>query len=217
VKTILEKSQLERNLAQFSLTDVTRAMLAIANECFGVWYSTNAALKARMTTKSQAKSQVERILHKLEQDIQALKSSIAEIESAVASKTALLQVRLLKTFLFNFNLPMSKRRVTYSLVFQETQTGLDSKKGHTGAELCHDTEIMSLLREMKVHRNVIDVLTKKLGELETQLEHLLKTKRTLERDLKLKAVAASDNEKCLSLRRTFPISTFQEARTAKSF
>ena len=65
-------------------------------------------------------------------------------------------------------------------------------------------------------QTAVDILTKKLNEMETLLQKLLKTKHSLEHDLKLKAAALFvDREKCLWLRKSFPISTFKDTRLAK--
>jgi len=62
----------------------------------------------------------------------------------------------------------------------------------------------------------MEALTKKLAEMEIILQKLLKTKSSLTHDQKLKTAALFvDREKCLCLRRSFPISTFKDTRLPK--
>jgi hypothetical protein len=90
---------------------------------------------------------------------------------------------------------------------------LDKRKERPGFELCRDQAMMSLLQEINVLRTAVDVLKRKLVEMETMLGNLLKTKSSMERDLKLKNMALFvDKEKCLGFRLCHSISTFPEAK-----
>jgi len=73
--------------------------------------------------------------------------------------------------------------------------------------------MMTLLKEMHTLKCAVETLTARLEELEAALAQLMKTKASLEHDIRLKDVALYvDREKCLALRQNFSISTFKESR-----
>lgn len=82
-----------------------------------------------------------------------------------------------------------------------------------GIELCHDQVTISLMKEIHTLQIAIDKLANQLNDMETTMRQLMKTRSTLEKDLRLKNVAIFiDKEKCLQLRQNFPISTFKDAQ-----
>jgi hypothetical protein len=101
-------------------------------------------------------------------------------------------------------------------IFQLAQCRLEKRKERPPMELCRDKVMMALLREIHTLKNAVDALTKKIAEMQGVQQELLKTKASLEHDLRLKTAALFvDREKCLCLRQSFPISTFKDTRFPK--
>lgn len=67
---------------------------------------------------------------------------------------------------------------------------------------------MRLVQEVHELQEVVNDLHRKLQQAENQHQFLLKTRSNLEMDLKNKVNALFiDREKCLGLRRSFPVDT----------
>lgn len=65
---------------------------------------------------------------------------------------------------------------------------------------------LRLMQEVQDIKEVVDALHTKLQEAEAQHQALLKTRSTLEADLRNKVNALFiDREKCMGLRRSFPV------------
>lgn len=65
---------------------------------------------------------------------------------------------------------------------------------------------MRLVQEVEDLKNIVNNLHYKLQEAEAQHQSLLKTRSTLEADLRNKVNALFiDREKCMGLRRSFPV------------
>jgi len=100
---------------------------------------------------------------------------------------------------------------------QLAQARLEMRKQRPGIELCRDKAMMALYKEINTLKQAIDLLNAKLQELEGTMQQLMRTKGALEHDIKFKEIALFvDREKCLSLRHSFPISTFKETRFPKT-
>ena len=64
-----------------------------------------------------------------------------------------------------------------------------------------------LVEEVSQINDTIDQLKMKLREAENALQHLLRTKSSLEHDLAIKNNSIFvDREKCMGMRKTFPMS-----------
>ncbi|CAG2062365.1 unnamed protein product [Timema podura] len=71
---------------------------------------------------------------------------------------------------------------------------------------CEWAEPPKLVKEVQDIGNSIEYLHRKLLEAEAQHQQLLKTKANLESDLQVKVNSLFiDREKCLGMRRSFPI------------
>lgn len=97
------------------------------------------------------------------------------------------------------------------------QARLEKRKERPGIELCRDKVMLALLKEIHALKQSMDQLEAKLRDMEATMSQLMKTKSTLEHDIKLKESALFlDREKCLTLRQNFPMSTFKETRFPKT-
>ena len=64
-----------------------------------------------------------------------------------------------------------------------------------------------LVEEVSQINDTVDQLKMKLREAENALQHLLRTKSSLEHDLAIKNNSIfADREKCMGMRKTFPMS-----------
>lgn len=73
-------------------------------------------------------------------------------------------------------------------------------------ELCRDAVHNRLVEEVGELTDTVDHLQHKLREAENALQALLRTKGALEQDLSIKNnTLFIDREKCLAMRKTFPI------------
>lgn len=87
------------------------------------------------------------------------------------------------------------------------QTRLEARSHREGVELCKDHAQDRLVQEVQDIQGAVETLHHKLMEAEATHQGLLKTRCTLEVDLRNKVNALFiDREKCMSLRRSFPVS-----------
>lgn len=93
------------------------------------------------------------------------------------------------------------------------QTRLERRTHRPDIELCRDEAQFRLVSEIQDVNETLEQLQRKLGEVEAAHQQLLKVKACLEHDLKIKANSLFiDREKCLGLRKSFPITTFVTQR-----
>lgn len=93
-----------------------------------------------------------------------------------------------------------------AMTMKVAHTRLEARIHRPHAELCRDAAQLRIVEEIETIRSVIDSLHKRLLECEAQQNQLLRSRSELENDLKAKMDALFiDREKCLSLRRSYPI------------
>jgi len=93
------------------------------------------------------------------------------------------------------------------------QTRLERRTHRSDVELCRDEAHFRIVSEVQDINETLEQLQRKLGEVEATHQQLLKTKACLEHDLKIKANSLFiDREKCMGLRKSFPITTFVTQR-----
>ncbi|CAL8088079.1 unnamed protein product [Orchesella dallaii] len=189
-QSLIRKSQEERNSAQMLYTEVSRSMLSSADECFSIWYETNASFSTRVSELMSAKQQIEKQLHRIKHDIDSLNRHMSSVRKALDEKLPMLRL---------------------------AQARLEKRKERPGIELCRDKVMLALLKEIHALKISSDQLQTKLKDMEQTMSQLMKTKASLEHDIKMKEVALFlDREKCLTLRQNFPMSTFKETRFPKT-
>ena len=73
--------------------------------------------------------------------------------------------------------------------------------------MCHSSCFCRLVEEVYEINETVESLKAKLREAENALQHLLRTKASLEQDLSIKNNSLFiDREKCMGMRKTFPMS-----------
>lgn len=128
---------------------------------------------------SEAKHKMQLHLHKIQQEIFDLEKHMNILRKSIDDKKNPLKV---------------------------AQTRLEARSHRRDLELCKDFVQLSLVQEIHNIQDSINNLHNKLQEAELQHQKLLKIKSNLEDDLKRKMNALFiDREKCLGLRRSFPV------------
>jgi tektin-3 len=85
------------------------------------------------------------------------------------------------------------------------QTRLETRTRRPGVELTRDQAMHRLIQEIEDLKAMIQDLKNKLSQEENAIQHLLRTKATLEHDLSIKNNSLHiDHERCLGNRRTYP-------------
>lgn len=175
----LEDSQNEREKSSQYRTDADGLINNASKSVWDCWSKTNNALNIRATEMREARNRVHMNLQKIQNEIVAIEKEIELILNDIRSKSDTLKV---------------------------AQTRLEARTHRPGMELCKDGAHNQLVKEVKDLKNSIQVMYNKLQEAEAQHQQLLKTRANLETDLHSKVNALFiDNEKCLGLRRSFPI------------
>lgn len=100
-QSLIRRSQEERNSGQLLYTEVSRSMLSSADECFTIWYETNASFSTRVSELLAAKLQIEKQLHRIKHDIESLNRHMSHVRKALEEKIPLLRVCLTLPQVFN--------------------------------------------------------------------------------------------------------------------
>lgn len=89
---------------------------------------------------------------------------------------------------------------------QVAQTRLDTRLRRPNVESCKDSAHIRLVEEVDEIRDTLETLQKKLRQAEDSLQELLCLKTKLEEELAVKNNSLFiDREKCLAMRKTFPM------------
>lgn len=175
----LENSQKEREKSSQFRTDAEALINNVSKSVWESWSKTNNALNIRAAEMRETRSRVQMNQQKIQEEIFAVEQEIEKILNDIRNKSDSLKV---------------------------AQTRLETRTHRQGIELCKDDAHNRLVKEVKDLKNSIQVMYNKLQEAEAQHQQLLKTRANLETDLHSKVNSLFiDNEKCLGLRRSFPI------------
>ncbi|XP_034949807.1 tektin-3-like [Chelonus insularis] len=176
---IVKKSQLIRAQSGQLQNDITTKINTVSHELWKAWSLTNNALARRVIEISEAKRKLLIYLKNIQHEIFAVERNIQLITKAIGDKSAALKV---------------------------AQTRLEARLHRPQAESCKDAAQLKLSEEVESIKLMVDELHIKLQECEAQHQQLLRTRVNLEDDLKAKMDALYiDNEKCMGLRRSYPI------------
>ncbi|XP_055915240.1 tektin-3 isoform X2 [Eupeodes corollae] len=175
----VNKSQTERAKSTQLRSDIETIINQTANNVWDCWGNSNNALDRRSQEMSEAKSKVQLHLFKVQQELFDLEKHIALLQKAIQDKSHPLKV---------------------------AQTRLEARTHREGVELCKDFAQMRLVQEVHDLQDIVSNLHRKLQEAESQHQQLLKTRVSLEADLRRKVNALFiDREKCMGMRRSFPV------------
>lgn len=177
---INQRSQSERARSAQLRTDADNLINACANEIWNAWNHTNSALSRRATDTLEAKNRLQMHLHKVQQEIFDVEKSIELLRKSIMDKSNPMKV---------------------------AHTRLEARTHRRDIELCRDQAQSRLVKEVQDLNQSIEQLHRKLQEAESQHQQLLKTRSNLETDLHVKVNSLFiDREKCLGMRRSFPVS-----------
>lgn len=175
----LENSQKEREKSSQCRSDTDTLINNVSKTVWENWSKTNNALNIRATEMRETRNRVQMNLQKTQDEIFGIEQEIEKILNDIRIKSDTLKV---------------------------AQTRLETRTHRLGMELCKDDAHRRLVKEAKELKNSVQVMYNKLQEAEAQHQQLLKTRANLETDLHSKVNSLFiDNEKCLGLRRSFPI------------
>lgn len=177
----INRSQTERGKSAQLRSDAETLINAVATQVWDMWSNTNNSLNKRASEQLEAKSRVQLHLHKIQQEIFDIEKNIDLLRKAIQDKSNPLKV---------------------------AQTRLEARTHRDGIEKCKDFVQLRLVQEVNDIQYSVATLHRKLQEAEAQHQQLLKNKANLETDLKKKVDALFiDREKCMGLRRSFPVSS----------
>uniref|UniRef100_A0A1I8NN07 Tektin n=2 Tax=Stomoxys calcitrans TaxID=35570 RepID=A0A1I8NN07_STOCA len=173
------RSQSERAKLSQLRSDADTMVNAIATAVWDHWSNTNNAFDRRSQEMAESKNKIQLHLHKTQQELFDLEKHIFLLQKAIQDKSNPLKV---------------------------AQTRMEARSHRTGVELCKDYAQMRLTQEVHELKDTVNNLHHKLQEAEAQHQSLLKTRASLESDLRNKVNALFiDREKCMGLRRAFPV------------
>lgn len=175
----VQMSQAERSKSAQMRSDIENLINSCALEVWDSWSNTNNALARRAAEMLEAKGKLQLHLHKIQQEIFDVEKNIELIRKGILDKSNPLKV---------------------------AHTRLEARSHRLDIELCRDYAQDSLIKEVGVITDSVEVLHRKLQELEAQHQQLLKTRSNLETELLNKVNSLFiDREKCMGMRRSFPI------------
>ncbi|XP_030378189.1 tektin-3 [Scaptodrosophila lebanonensis] len=175
----VRRSQAERAKLSQLRSDSQNVVNAVAASVWDHWSNTNNAFDRRAQEMSEAKNRVQLHLHKVQQELFDMEKHLFLLQKAVQDKAGPMMV---------------------------AQTRLEARSHREGVELCKDYAQDRLVKEVQDIQGTVDKLHHKLQEAEATHQSLLRTRCKLEVDLRAKVNALFiDREKCMSLRRSFPV------------
>ncbi|XP_048763179.1 tektin-3-like isoform X1 [Ostrea edulis] len=176
----IQRSQSERAASREMRNEIESVLNSCANEMWQEWNSVNVALNQRIQETTDARNRLQTHLSKVLQEIFDMEKNIELLKKAIQDKQAPMQV---------------------------AQTRLDTRVRRPNVELCRDPVQHRLVEEVGEITGTVDSLQAKLRMAENSLQELLRTKASLEQDLSVKNNSLFiDREKCLGMRKTFPMS-----------
>ncbi|KAK1794277.1 hypothetical protein P4O66_011161 [Electrophorus voltai] len=171
-------SQSER-LVSHKLRDEIEVLLnTTSNEMWNQFNTVNVAFTNRISETAEAKNSLQTHLAKTLQEIFQTEMLVEALKKALRDKENPLKV---------------------------AQTRLEERTRRPNIELCRDNPYHRLVSEVREIEDTIHKLRERLMEAENTLQNLVKTKVTLEHDISVKANSLFlDQERCMSMRKTFP-------------
>lgn len=176
----IQRSQSERAASKDARNKIEQLLNKCATAMINQWNAVNNAFTDRIKEYMDAK-------HKLQTHLSKVLQEIFDMEK---------NVELLKKCIQDKENPM-----------QVAQTRLATRTRRPNVEACRDPVQHRLVEEVYEINETVDSLKAKLREAENALQHLLRTKSALEQDLSIKNNSLFiDREKCMGMRKTFPMS-----------
>jgi len=174
----IRRSASERNSSDEALNMADNLLKETATDMWNQYNLVNDSFEQRLHETNEAKDKIQNHLSAVLQEIFDLEKSNEFIKKAILDKEAYLRL---------------------------AQTRLETRTRRPGVELTRDQAMHRLVQEIEDLHAMIQDLKNKLALEENAIQHLLRTKATLEHDLSVKNNTLHiDRERCLGNRRTFP-------------
>ncbi|PAA89202.1 hypothetical protein BOX15_Mlig003606g3 [Macrostomum lignano] len=175
----IQRSQAERAASKNLRAELDKVLNDCANDMWKQFNCVNTALSERVQECTDARNKLQTHLGKVLQEVFDMEKNIEFLKKSIKDKEA---------------------------PYQVAQTRLETRIHRPNVELCRDPAQHRLVSEVQEIRETVEQLQAKLREAENALQHLLKTKSALEHDLSVKNNSLFiDREKCLGIRKTFPM------------
>ena len=176
----IKRSQAERAASRHLRNELNTVLNDCSNEMWHQWNLANQALTDRIKETLDARNKIQAHLSKILQEIFDMNKNIELIKKAIQDKQNPLQV---------------------------AQTRLDIRLRRPNVEACRDGAQLRLVEEVDEIYDTLESLQIKLRRAENALQELLLIKSSLEENLAIKNnTLFIDREKCLAMRKTFPMS-----------
>jgi tektin-3 len=174
----IRRSASERIQSDEFLNMADNLLKETANDMWNQFNTVNEAFEQRIHESQTSKDKIQNHLSAVIQEIFDLEKSIEFIKKAVLDKESYLRL---------------------------AQSRLETRTRRPGVELTRDQAMHRLIQEIEDLHGSIQDLKNKLALEENAIQHLLRTKATLEQDLSVKNNSIHiDKERCLGNRRTYP-------------
>ncbi|CAI9726145.1 Hypothetical predicted protein [Octopus vulgaris] len=175
----IKQCQAERASSKHLCSEINTLLQICCSDMWQQWNMTNQALTDRIKELATAKNRLQTHLSKVLQEIFDMNKSIEYLKKSIQSKQAPLQV---------------------------AQTRLGTRLLRPNMESCCDPAYVWLVGEVGEITETVECLIKKLHHAENAVQDLHVLKSNLEADINNKSHSLFiDREKCLSLRKTFPL------------
>ena len=176
----IQRSQSERSASKDNRNRIEQLLNKCATAMINQWNAVNNAFTDRIREYMDAKNRLQTHLSKVLQEIFDMEKNIELAKKCIGDKEAPMQV---------------------------AQTRLATRTRRPNVEACRDPVQHRLVEEVHEINETVEGLQGKLRESENALQHLLRTKSSLEHDLSIKNNSLFiDREKCMGMRKTFPMS-----------
>lgn len=176
----IQRSQSERAASKDNRNRIEQLLNQCATAMINQWNTVNNAFTDRLKEYMDAKHKLQTHLSRVLQEIFDMEKNIELLKKCISDKEAPMQV---------------------------AQTRLATRTKRPNVESCRDPVQHRLVEEVYEINETVDALKAKLREAENGLQHLLRTKASLEQDLSIKNNSLFiDREKCMGMRKTFPMS-----------
>lgn len=174
----IKRSASERIQSDEYMNAADNLVKETSNDIWSQWNGVNSAFEQRVYESNEAKEKIQNHLNAVIQEIFDLDKNVEFIKKAILDKEAYLRL---------------------------AQSRLDTRTRRPGVELSRDQAMHRLIQETEDLHAMIQDLKNKLAQEENAIQHLLRTKSTLETDLSIKNNSLHiDRERCLGSRRTYP-------------
>ncbi|XP_029666190.1 tektin-3-like [Formica exsecta] len=178
---VVKKSEAECVKSCQLRSDIDSAISAVSYKIYKAWENTNEALDRRVIEILETKEKLQTHLHKIQKEILDIDKNMKLIQKTIADKGSELKVANMRP---------------------------ETRMYCPEAELCKDHAQFRIIKEVKDINKMVYDMNLILQQCEAQYQQLLRTRSNLESDLKSETDALFiDREKCMSLRRSYPISS----------